>query len=443
MDFFKTYKQYFFVLISVLVYFFLGYFFERNQFGILFFSYSLLFLCFYFLYKSNTVSTKQLFKIGLFFRVIFLFSTPFLSQDFYRFIWDGRLLINGFSPYEFTPDTIVKLNFIPQSKILFDGMGSLSAQHFSNYPPINQLFFAFAAMFSSKSILGSIFILRLQIILADIGIYFIGRKILKGMHLNENTIFLYFLNPLIIVELTGNLHFEGVMICFLLFGIYFLKQQKLVLSAVFIAFSISTKLLPLVLLPVLIQILGWKKSIPFYVSIIVINVLLFLPFLNDTLIANYSKTISLWFINFEFNASFYYLIREIGIYFKGYNCIQTIGKFTPFFMLAVIIFFAFFKNNTSTSKLFLSSLFVLTIYLFQSTTVHPWYVINVVALCVFTKYRFPIYWSFSVILSYFAYSNVNFEENLYLVFIEYLLVFLVLIHELNWLKVPNLKFSKK
>ena len=284
---------------------------------------------------------------------------------------------------------------------------------------------------------------RLQIIFADIGIYYSGKKILKQLNLNEKNIFLYFLNPLIIIELTGNLHFEGVMICFLLFGIYFLMQRKLLLSTLFIAFSIGTKLLPLLLLPLLIQILGWKKSIPFYALIVGINILLFLPFLNDNLIANYSKTISLWFTNFEFNASFYYLVREIGYYFNGYNIIKTVGKVSPIIMLIIIGFFAFFKDNTTISKFFLSSLFVLTIYLFQSTTVHPWYVINLVVLCVFTKYRFPIYWSFSVLLSYFAYSNNNFKENLYFVFLEYLFVFLVLIFELNWVRFPDLKFSKK
>ena len=442
MNFFKTYKNYFFVLISVLIYFFLGYFFERNHFQILLFSYSLLFICFYFLYNSKLVLTSSLFKIGLLFRIVFLLATPFLSQDFYRFIWDGRLLINGFSPYDFTPNAVVQLNLIPQSLLLYNGMGTLSAQHFSNYPPVNQLFFALAGFFSSTSVLGSIIILRLQIILADIGIYFIGKKILNQLNENQNHIFLYFLNPLVIIELTGNLHFEGVMICFLLFGFYFLMQQKLFLSVVFIALSISTKLLPLLLLPLFFQILGFKKSIPFYASIIAINVLLFLPFLNHNLIKNYSKTISLWFTNFEFNASFYYILREIGFYFNGYNSIQTIGKITPIFMLLIIAFFAFVKNNSSSSKLFISALFLLTIYLFQSTTVHPWYVINLVALSCFTKFRFALFWSFTIILSYYAYSNVNFKENLVLVFLEYLIVILVLFYELGWIKKATLKFSK-
>ena len=48
-------------------------------------------------------------KIGLVFRLIILISTPNLSQDFYRFFWDGQLILNGFNPYLNTPNQIIIL----------------------------------------------------------------------------------------------------------------------------------------------------------------------------------------------------------------------------------------------------------------------------------------------------------------------------------------------
>jgi len=157
--------------------------------------------------------------LGILFRLIFISVLPNLSQDFYRFIWDGRLVIQGINPYLFTPESLLnnlstalevtKGATVNQAQELYAGMGNLNGSHFSNYPPINQLCFAIAAMFAGKSILGSAIILRILIILADIGILYFGRKLLISLGKNPHQIFWYFLNPFIIIELTGNLHFES------------------------------------------------------------------------------------------------------------------------------------------------------------------------------------------------------------------------------------------
>ena len=434
MKFIKNKKTFFLGLGSALCYLFLGYFINRNQFTTLLFTTAILFVCYFYFIKYKNSNTSNLLLIGIFFRLLLLGITPFLSQDFYRFIWDGRLLLLGISPYEYVPNSIINVTQIPQAKLLFDGMGNLSASHFSNYPPVNQLLFAIAAVFSSNSVLGSIIILRIQIIMADIVIYFIGKRILQLLSMNQNTIYFYFLNPLVIIELTGNLHFEGVMMCFFLLGIYYLLQNKLLLSVVFISLSISTKLLPLLLLPLLFQYLGWKKSIPFYGAIVILNLMLFLPFASSNLLQNYTNTISLWFTNFEFNASFYYLIRAVGFYFKGYNIIGTVGRITPILLLLFVAWITFFIKNKTPTALFSSFLLVLTVYFFQSTTVHPWYIINLVILACFTKFRFAMVWSGTVFLSYFAYSNASFKENNTLLFLEYAFVLAFIIYEINYQK---------
>ena len=143
-------------------------------------------------------------------------------------------------------------------------------------------------------------------------------------------------------------------------------------------------------------------------------------------INNYSKTVGLWFNNFEFNASIYYILRAIGYSITGYNEIGIIGKILPLISVLVILGFSVLKKNNSIPKLSTSVLLVFTIYLFLSTTVHPWYIATLVMLCIFTNYRYPLIWSVVILLSYLSYLGIGTadkSENLWIIALEYFVVF--------------------
>src|SRR5690606_10877791 len=238
-------------------------------------------------------------------------------------------------------------------------MGSLNASHFSNYPPINQLFFAIAALFAGKSIFGSVVVLRVLIILADVGILYFGKKLLEKLNLPIKNIFWYFLNPFIIIELSGNLHFEGVMLFFFVWGLFLLFNGKWFWTAVLIGISISVKLIPLLFLPLFLKYfisnatsaplsdrkLNWPKLLKFYCIIGITILMTFLPFLSSEFIQNFSATIALWFQNFEFNGSVYYLIRWLGFQVVGWNIIETVGKILPVLVFLFVLGIAFFRKN--------------------------------------------------------------------------------------------------
>ena len=417
--------KYIYLLVSLLLYLFIALKLQRTDFYLLLISFTGLFFCYYKLITDYKKDYKLLLFSTIAFRLVFGWVLPNLSQDFYRFIWDGRLVAQGLNPYlELPKNLIINSSFhLQQAKTLFTGMGNLSAEHFSNYPPINQLCFAIAGFFSPYSIFGAVAVFRIIIILADLGTLYFGQKLLKNLGLEYSRIFWYLLNPLVIIELTGNLHFEGVMLFFLIFGMYLIQQHLYKWAAFAVALSISIKLLPMLLLPVFYKYLGFSKSLIFYMIIIVANVGFFFPFLTNDLIQNYSNTIGLWFTNFEFNASFYYIIRSIGFHIYGYNIIHSVGKITPVLIILFILYKSFFSKNKTEIDLFTTFLIVLSVYFFGSTTVHPWYIVNLVLISVFTKYKFAFIWSFFIILSYYAYSMSPFQENLYLIFIEYIVVF--------------------
>jgi hypothetical protein len=401
------------LIISVaccIVYYVFAYHLERSNFNLLLALYSGLFGGYIFFISSDF---KHKFALGLLFRAILIFQIPNLSQDFYRFIWDGRLMVSDLNPYLFIPVDIVDRVF--DGQFLISKMGDLSAHNYSNYPPLNQLIFAIGAFLSPKNLLGNVLVLRILIVLADIGIYIFGRKILEFLNLEKEKIHYYFLNPLVIIELTGNLHFEGVMMFFVCLAFYFFYKSKYFGSAVFIALAILTKLLPLILLPFFIKKLSLRNLMIFYFFIGAICLAAFLPFFDKNLMANYSKTVGLWFTNFEFNASIYYVLREIGFWVSGYNLIGIIGKISPFVTAFIILYLTF------RSKYFLQNQFmVLMVYFLLSTTIHPWYLTSMIFFGVFLNAKSIWIWSYCIIFSYSAYAGSQFSEKPLFLLLEYI-----------------------
>jgi hypothetical protein len=170
----------------------------------------------------------------------------------------------------------------------------------------------------------------------------------------------------------------------------------------------------------------------FYTIVGITLIAFFLPFFSMAFVENYSKTVGLWFNNFEFNASIYYVLRAIGYAITGYNEIGFIGKILPLISILVILGFSVFKKNNSIPKLSTSILLVFTIYLFLSTTVHPWYIATLVMLCIFTNYRYPLVWSLVIIVSYLSYLGIGTadkSENLWIVALEYFVVLTAFIWE--------------
>ncbi|MDC6351202.1 polyprenol phosphomannose-dependent alpha 1,6 mannosyltransferase MptB [Zeaxanthinibacter sp. PT1] len=421
------------VLSGLLFYWVAGYALEREDTIRFFCLYAALFFFCFKLIQFEKWNYRFLLVSGILFRLALLFAVPNLSQDFYRFLWDGHLVLDGLNPYLNKPDDLItQLGTDPYFAALHTAMGDLSAGNFSNYPPLNQLFFTIAALIGGKSILGGILTLRCFIIMADIGIIYLGRLLLKKMNRSAHLIFWYFLNPLVILELTGNLHFEGVMLFFMVAALYLLIVGRTALASLLYGASVVVKLIPMMLLPLYFTALGLRKSILFYLGVTGVVVLSFLYFYTPEFLPNYLDTIRLWFSNFEFNAGIYNALKQIAIQFdaKPWELIQWYGNLIPYLTVALVIFYTFYKRDSSLPHLINSMLWVMVIYYLLAPVVHPWYLIVPLLLSIFTPYRFPIVWSAVAILSYTAYANPDFKENMLAISIEYLAVLGMMSYEL-------------
>ncbi len=437
MPFENPYKRLTIALIILLAfaYTILSYYTTRDNTIVLYGVLTILFGCYFFLiYYKNILRENVGLLIGasFLFRLLFLFSVPALSDDYFRFVWDGDLLCQHINPYLYLPsdDALNQIASTAHGDALLSNMNS--PNYYSVYPPVLQVVFYTASYLSCNSIIGSIVVFRIIILLAEIGTYYFLKKLLIHFSISKEYILFYFLNPLIIIELTGNLHFEALMLFFTVASIYYLIKQKWLLAAMLLAIAISTKLIPLLLMPLIVNNLGFKKGLVFSSLTGLLFILTFVPFINTQLIAHFSNSVGLYFQKFEFNASLYYLFRWLGIHISGYNQISTIGKVFPLLASTLILYLSFKKEKKeNTLHFFYTASTILFIYYAMALIVHPWYISFLVLLTVFTQQKHTLVWSALVFLSYTAYAQLPYKENIWCIIIEYVVVFSWFLFELK------------
>ena len=433
----KNYAKFYNVLVAffAIILFAGQYFIDRKEFNYLFgwqLVLHLIFISFYF--NKKYITLQQLFFAAVILRLGSAFIIPSLSDDVYRFIWDGQLIVAGQNPLLSTPDNYLSALSITGSNYLYlqhlHGLIN-HPQFYTCYPPLMQGVFTVAAFLGGDSIFTSIIIIKLVVAVADcVAVYFIT-KISQKINVDVKLVVLYALNPLVIIEGAGNAHFEVVQVALLVMSIYLILKHKLFFAAVLWGLAIVTKLLPLLLLPLIIRLLGFKKGIFFSFIAVGVAVLLFVPFIATGSIEGFAKSLNLYFQNFEFNASIYYLAREIGWWLKGYNYISFIG---PFLMVIFLLIYAVIflkKRSLSLNEFALYSLIILSLYYFFATTVHPWYIVNLLPFALLANKKYAFVWMGIAFLSYNAYGNINFKENYYLVGLEYVVVIAAMVFSLK------------
>ena len=366
--------------------------------------------------------------LGLLIRMAVVFSFPNLSNDIYRFLWDGHLIHEGISPLLELPSTLIKNPSLVDGYLekLFPLLNS--PDYYTVYPPISQLVYYLATISEDWSYeLSSIFIKSIMLA-ADAITCFLLLRLLPLFKLGKSWVLAYFLNPLLIIEGCGQLHFEGIMVMFLAGMILAIAKYRWVISGVMLALSVGTKLLPLMFVPALAYYAG-RNLLKALAGFSVVSLLLFIPYFWGIDLANFMTSINLYAKSFEFNSSFYFVLRSIGYWLTGYNQIGTIGPLLRLLTLVIILFLVFKCRPNSLLGLVKVCFLSFTTYLFLATTVHPWYLIMLIFFSVLLKKRWVWVWSGVVVLSYSTYIHDSFEPNLGLIVLEYAIVIAAIIYE--------------
>ena len=406
---------------------------NRDAFGALLMGYSLLFVLYLGILRtvhSSIFSPQSILIAGITIRIALLFGLPRLSDDCYRFLWDGHLWNHGIHPFAYTPRYIMAHFQVPGLDTKWLSLLN-SPDYHTIYPPIGQFFFRIAAWIAQGNLPVGVFCLKVFLLLGEVLSLWVLYRWLKQTAIQKCNfgLALYAFNPLLLLETIGNCHFEGMMMGFVVLGMYCLWQGKTIFSGVSWAAGVAVKLLPLLLVPVALGWLGIRRGILFLVAFGVSIVVMFAPLADWEVLRNMGGSVQLYFQKFEFNASIYYVLAHISPWFTGWYEGRNISPALAFYTVVAALYFGWklWKNPAKQPiDLQKSLLFITTIYLFNATTVHPWYILVPFVCSIGTGYWFPIVWTYTAFFSYSHYIGGGRSEQWGWITIEYLLVLVVL-----------------
>lgn len=397
---------------------------------------SIFYLANLFFLKKSELSKKSFFLIlglGVFARLLFLFSEPSLSDDIFRYVWDGKLFASEQNPYEFAPSSESLEKFRDSEIFPFINHKEIPTV----YPPVLQFIFGLNAFLGV-----SVFGMKFLVVLFEFGLSFVLYKILILLKEKKDFFFFYFLNPLVIIEFAGQGHSDVIGVFFIFLGIYFYLTKKEFIPIIFFTFAGLVKFIPFAFLPFYKK--GRKpKGIALTFGIVF---LLYLPFVEIG-----SKLFEGFFVyskHWSFNESIFAILQNglsvLGVttskaFEIGFITFENPARdFSKVIILAIWGFswlFLFCKNLKSESSLeTLKSIFILLVlYLLLTPTLQPWYLIWILPFLAIWRYFSFLLLSCLVLVSYYVlkdYATLGiWKEELWVSLVQYIPFYLILFWE--------------
>ena len=150
-------------------------------------------------------SLRAVLGLAVALRLVALPMGPALSDDAYRYLWDGGLTAAGVSPYAARPDApeLVRFRDAAPTSEWYARMNS--PRYHTVYPPLSQAVFAIAACTGSTP--AAWFVLKSLLLAAEgFGIWALSRVLAPGR------LALYALSPVAVLEIAGQGHSEGLLV---------------------------------------------------------------------------------------------------------------------------------------------------------------------------------------------------------------------------------------
>jgi len=357
---------------------------------------------------QSFISIELLVGFAIVFRVMFLFSEPNLSDDLYRYIWDGNVSVHGINPYRYEP----------QSELLAGLRDDAIYPHINHkdiptiYPPLTQWVFQSVAWISLKPVA-----MKAAMVLFDLGTLLVMLAMLKQVGRALSWVVVYAWNPLVIVEIAGSGHMDTIGVFFVMTGILAALKARSIWASGIIGLAFVSKMAGAPFLVFFEDVrYRWKTVLLLLVVFGAIVLLCYWPFLDasDQLFTALGEYTSRW----EFNGFIYtYLKEALEWFFRGDtnpkdffgiltdNKPRLVSKMilgTAFVIFYGILIFRHYVKSFGNQKInILRAAYLITsVLLLVSPTLHPWYVVWIIPFLCF--YPNPGWFIFSglVLLTY-------------------------------------------
>lgn len=322
-------------------------------------------------------SLPILISVAILNRLLLIDITPILENDYFRYLWDGRVVANGINPYLYPPNSALldPITVWYRDKIGWSDIRTI-------YPPLAQLFFGGLHLLVEDSLLA----LKAGLIFAEVcaGLFLVSS--VRGTGERRLVTILYFFNPLLLKEIANSAHLDALpmfmsfaaVLCFMRY------QNHRWIAWVLLALSVGAKSYPVLLLPLFLK-LDSKRVVNLGLFLAILAAL-YLPFIEagENLFSGAGAFGTYWIFNagaFKVITSFAnwaltvlfetWTATEQGrfILMNDYPAKVVVGIILGFYVYVVT------RQLKTAEQLSRASLSILGMLLLLSPVVNAWYVL--------------------------------------------------------------------
>jgi len=201
-------------------------------------------------------------------RLAVLLAPPYLSDDIYRYVWDGRVEGAGINPYRYVPAD-------PHLAALRDEtiFPNINRSDYAPtiYPPVAEYIFFLGTRLSE-----SLTAMKGTLLAFELAGVLLLLRLLDDWHLPRERILIYVWHPLTLWEFAGSGHVDAAVVTFVALALWARRRQAAWLTGSALAAAVLVKLFPAVLFPALYRRWDWKMPVAAAATVVVA----YLPFIG-------------------------------------------------------------------------------------------------------------------------------------------------------------------